>query len=137
MMPPPAMPATLWTAVTPDPPPRPALDGERRADVAVVGAGFTGLSAALAPAARGRRVVMLDAARVGWGASGRNNGQVIPTLTGAEPDAIVARHGETGERFVRLVAGSAEALFGLVRTTPSPARRSRPAGFSRRIRRGG
>ncbi|MBS7538126.1 NAD(P)/FAD-dependent oxidoreductase [Ancylobacter lacus] len=115
MMPPPAMPATLWAAVTPETPARPALEGEWRTDVAVVGAGFTGLSVALALAGRGHRVVVLEAARVGWGASGRNNGQVIPTLTGAEPDAIVARHGETGERFVRLVAGSADALFGLVR----------------------
>ena len=54
---------------------RPALNGERRADVAIVGAGFTGLSAALHLAEKGYDVVVLDAHRVGWGASGRNGGQ--------------------------------------------------------------
>jgi glycine/D-amino acid oxidase-like deaminating enzyme len=55
----------------------PALCGEVRADVAVVGAGFTGVSAALCLAERGYDVVLLDAHRVGWGASGRNGGQLI------------------------------------------------------------
>jgi len=53
-----------------------ALAGRETADVCVVGAGFTGISAALHLAERGYSVVVLDAARVGWGASGRNGGQV-------------------------------------------------------------
>ena len=48
---------------------------EGKVDVAVIGAGFTGLSAALALAKRGARVAVLDAGRVGAGASGRNGGQ--------------------------------------------------------------
>jgi glycine/D-amino acid oxidase-like deaminating enzyme len=55
----------------------PALAGDVRADIAVVGAGFTGISAALSLAERGYDVVVLEANRVGWGASGRNGGQLI------------------------------------------------------------
>lgn len=58
-------------------PDRPAQSGEVRADVCVIGGGFTGLSAALELARGGRRVVLLEAERVGFGASGRNGGQVI------------------------------------------------------------
>ncbi|MFS4437810.1 NAD(P)/FAD-dependent oxidoreductase [Paracoccaceae bacterium GXU_MW_L88] len=54
---------------------RPALMEEVQADVCILGAGYTGLSAALHLAKRGAKVVVLDAARVGWGASGRNGGQ--------------------------------------------------------------
>lgn len=56
--------------------PQPALRGATRADVVVVGAGYTGLSAARDLAAAGLDVVVLDAHRVGFGASGRNGGQV-------------------------------------------------------------
>jgi glycine/D-amino acid oxidase-like deaminating enzyme len=55
----------------------PRLLGEERCDVAVVGAGFTGLSAALFLAERGYDVAVIEAQRVGWGASGRNGGQLI------------------------------------------------------------
>ncbi|MCC7320308.1 MAG: FAD-binding oxidoreductase [Rubellimicrobium sp.] len=66
-----------WYAATADiPPQRPPLRGEARADVAVLGAGFTGLWAAKVAAERGLRVVLLEAHRAGWGASGRNGGQV-------------------------------------------------------------
>lgn len=71
-----AYPASWYAAVTPPLPPFPALAGDTRADVAVVGGGYTGLSAALHLAERGRDVVLIDAHRVGWGASGRNGGQL-------------------------------------------------------------
>ncbi len=54
----------------------PALAGAEKYDVAVIGAGFSGLSSALHLAERGFKVCVLDAHRVGWGASGRNGGQV-------------------------------------------------------------
>ena len=111
----PPVPPSLWAAVTPDRVPAPALAGEVRADVAIVGGGITGLSTALAMAERGRSVVLAEAARVGWGASGRNNGQVIPTMTGAEPDAMAGRFGEVGERFAQLVCDSAAFVFDLIR----------------------
>lgn len=54
----------------------PALEGEHVADVCIIGGGFTGLSAALHLAEQGYDVVLLEAEKVGWGASGRNGGQV-------------------------------------------------------------
>lgn len=54
----------------------PALRGEAKADICVIGGGYTGLSAALHLAERGMRVILLEAHRVGWGASGRNGGQL-------------------------------------------------------------
>ena len=55
----------------------PVLAGEQRCDVAIVGAGFTGLSTAVHLAGRGYDVAVIEANRVGWGASGRNGGQLI------------------------------------------------------------
>jgi gamma-glutamylputrescine oxidase len=54
-----------------------SLEGEIEADVCVIGAGLTGISAALNLAERGLSVVVLEASKVGWGASGRNGGQMI------------------------------------------------------------
>ena len=54
----------------------PALKGTKSADVCVVGAGFTGVATALTLAERGYTVAVVEANRVGWGASGRNGGQV-------------------------------------------------------------
>ncbi|HVL19972.1 MAG TPA: FAD-dependent oxidoreductase, partial [Amaricoccus sp.] len=65
-------PDSYYAATAHPAPARPALVGEAEADVCIVGAGFTGLSAALELAERGHRVAVLEAAKVGWGASGRN-----------------------------------------------------------------
>ncbi len=66
-----------WYAATATPPgPYEPLHGDVTADVCVIGAGFTGLSCALHLAEAGRTVVVLDAQRVGFGASGRNGGQL-------------------------------------------------------------
>jgi gamma-glutamylputrescine oxidase len=69
-------PPSWYAATRAEFPPLPPLVGEVRADVCVIGAGYTGLSAALHLAQRGYRVVVLEAHRVGFGASGRNGGQV-------------------------------------------------------------
>ena len=69
-------PASYYAATAPLLDPLPPLKGAVRADVCVIGAGYTGLSAALHLAQRGYSVVVLDAHRVGFGASGRNGGQV-------------------------------------------------------------
>ena len=71
---------TYYTASTALPEPFPALAGTVTADVCVVGGGIAGCSAALELAQRGYRVALLEAQRVGWGASGRGGGQAIHGL---------------------------------------------------------
>jgi glycine/D-amino acid oxidase-like deaminating enzyme len=108
-------PPSIWAATAPARNLAQPLISNAEADVVIVGGGFTGLSAALHLAKRGKRVIVLEAKAVGWGASGRNNGQVIPTMTAAEPDAITKRYGPSGERFAKLIGNSADILFSIVR----------------------
>lgn len=110
-----AWPPSLWAAVTEPGPVYSPLPGDLDTDAIVIGAGFTGLSTALHLAQAGVAVTVLEAVAPGWGASGRNNGQVIPTLTRPDPDNIVRKHGEVGERFVGVLRDSADYLFDLVR----------------------
>ena len=108
-------PDSLWAAVTPPGPELPVLAGSAQADVVVIGGGFTGLSTALHLREAGVDVAVVEAMEPGWGASGRNNGQVIPTLSRPDPDDIISRHGAAGERLVALLRDSASTLFDLTR----------------------
>jgi len=72
----PGHPASWYVATAHDIPSYTPLEGPATVDVCVVGAGYTGLSAALHLAGRGYSVIVLDARKVGWGASGRNGGQM-------------------------------------------------------------
>lgn len=90
--------ADVWyaTGLPPDArTPRPALRGPAEADVCIVGAGLAGLTAAHDLASAGRRVVMVEARRVGWGASGRNGGFVSPGYSQGHK-AIARRCGPEG-----------------------------------------
>lgn len=87
----------------------PALEGETRSDVAVVGAGYTGLSAALHLARAGRDVVLVDAHRVGFGASGRNGGQ-IGSGQRQEVDWLERQYGADTARRLWNLAEEAKAL---------------------------
>ena len=108
------LPPSLWAATAEPGPPAPPLHGPAEADVAVVGGGFTGLSAALHLAEAGKRVVLLEAAEPGWGASGRNGGQVNPGWK-VLPSEIKARYGsERGERVVRMANGTCDLVFDLI-----------------------
>jgi gamma-glutamylputrescine oxidase len=78
-------------------PERPELVGEVNCDVCVVGAGFSGISSALHLAEKGYKVVVVEAARVGWGASGRNGGQMVNGYS-RDIDTIRARYGEDAAR---------------------------------------
>lgn len=75
-------------------PERAPLVGSVEADVVVIGAGYTGLSSALHLAEAGFKVVVLEAAQVGWGASGRNGGQLVHSYS-RDMDVIEARYGAT------------------------------------------
>lgn len=114
-------PPSLWAATAQPGPVLAALDGDVTTDVVVIGAGFTGLSTAIHLREAGVGVVVLEAAEPGWGASGRNNGQVIPTLAGHDPSAMVKRHGAAGERFNAVLRDSAQYLFDLIRKYDIPA----------------
>jgi len=89
----------------------PALRGNVDADVAVVGGGLAGLSAAIELADRGFSVVLLEAHEVGWGASGRNGGQALAGLA-CDQDVIEAQLGRTAARAVWDMTLEAVALIG-------------------------
>src|SRR5512136_2188090 len=69
-----------WLTTAEFPSVDPSIPLPETADVAVIGAGFTGLSAARTLAKRGARVVVLEAETIGWGASSRNGGMVLTGL---------------------------------------------------------
>jgi len=92
------------------------LVGSNSADVVVIGAGFTGLRTALVLADAGTNVTVVDASDVGWGASGRNGGQVNPMPTFSNPDALREVVGtQYFERIVELYLQSADELFNLIK----------------------
>ncbi len=105
---------SLWAATAAPLAPSPPLTGEVRAEVAIVGAGYTGLAAALHLALAGRSVVVIDAAEVGDRASGRNGGQVIPGLK-YDPDTLEALYGDRlGPKLVATVAAGPDLVFRLI-----------------------
>jgi glycine/D-amino acid oxidase-like deaminating enzyme len=92
----------------------PPLDGDTHADVAVVGGGFTGLSAALHLAEKGAKVVLLEAEEPGWGASGRNGGQVNPGLK-HDPETVERDFGpDLGRRMNALAGAAPQYVFDLI-----------------------
>ncbi len=101
---------SLWEATAAPAPDTPTLQGALRAEVAIVGAGFTGLSAALHLAEAGRDVVVIDAQAPGWGASGRNGGQVIAGVKD-DPDVLEQRHGTA---LVATVGSGPDLVFDLI-----------------------
>lgn len=82
-----------WAANAPPGPNLPRLDHDRRAQVAIVGGGYTGCIAALHLAERGVDVTLLEAKEIGWGGSGRNSGLVNAGLW-LNPSKIVEHYGE-------------------------------------------
>lgn len=105
---------SLWAATAPPAPDTPALDASVATDVLVIGAGYTGLSTALHLAESGARVCVLDAHAPGWGASGRNGGQVNPTLK-HDPDDLVRIYGAgRAEPLIDAVSRSADLVFDLI-----------------------
>ncbi|TVP92244.1 MAG: FAD-binding oxidoreductase [Pseudomonadaceae bacterium] len=103
---------TSYYAASANPSPeRPPLRGNTQTDVCIIGAGFTGISAGLFLAEQGFKVTVLESARVGWGASGRNGGQivnsysrdidVIERTTSPEHAALLGQMAFEGARIIR------------------------------------
>ncbi|WP_456025442.1 NAD(P)/FAD-dependent oxidoreductase [Pseudomonas capeferrum] len=105
---------SLWSATAPSVLPTPALSESVKVDVAIVGAGYTGLSTALHLTERGVNVCVLEANEPGWGASGLNGGQVNPTLK-YDPEQLVQMYGpERAEPLISTVSNSADLVFKLI-----------------------
>lgn len=102
---------SLYAATAHPFPAQPPLSGSTAVDVCVVGGGYTGLSAALSAAEAGYSVALVEAHRIGWGASGRNGGQMIPGMRWSAPDLV--------ERFG---TDTAQRLFGIAITAGARVR---------------
>ena len=108
----PISPGYSWyEATVPDRPEYPAMPGSRKADVAIIGGGYTGLSTALHLARAGCSVIVVEAVEPGWGASGRNGGQIIAGLK-ANPQDLIATFGpDLGLRIAKRMGASADLVF--------------------------
>lgn len=105
---------SLWAATADAEPDFPQLQGPIQADVAIVGGGYTGLSAAYHIAESGRAPVLLEANRIGWGASGRNGGVVSPKFRISFP-GLAATHGrDVARRMYDLAYESVDCVEELV-----------------------
>ncbi len=104
----------LWEMTAPPAPPTSPLKGEIRADVAVVGCGYTGLAAALRLAKAGAKVVALEAVEIGFGGAGRNVGLVNAGMW-LQPREIVKTLGpDYGERILSLLGEAPAEVFKLI-----------------------
>jgi len=109
-----ATPTSLWHATAPSWRELPPLSGNCDVDVAIVGGGYTGLSSALNLAEGGVSVALFEAEQIGFGASGRNGGQVNPGLR-ADRDDLRKRFGTESGDFMHAVAQSApDRVFELI-----------------------
>jgi glycine/D-amino acid oxidase-like deaminating enzyme len=104
----------LWEMTAPPAPPTSPLKGEVRADVAIIGCGYTGLSTALHCAEAGAKVVALEAVEIGFGGAGRNVGLVNAGMWLA-PDDVATRLGpDYGERLLELLGDGPSEVEALV-----------------------
>ncbi len=105
---------SLWSATAPPGPQCAALNTSRSTQVVVVGAGYSGLSAALHLIEAGRDVVVLEGREIGEGASGLNGGQVIPGVK-HDPDTLEKLFGAgLAERVIDTVARAPDVVFELI-----------------------
>ena len=104
----------LWAATAPDKPKLDTFCGEKETEVAIIGAGFTGLSAALHLALDGHSCVVLEAKDVGFGGAGRNVGLVNAGLWLLPEDVISLVGREHGETLIRVLGASPQVVYSLV-----------------------
>jgi len=104
----------VWTVTAPSHPTLFPVAGEHKTDVAVIGGGYTGLSAALHLAEAGTDVTLLEAKSIGYGGSGRNVGLVNAGLW-LKPDEVVEKMGhEYGERVLEVLGASPALVFEMI-----------------------
>jgi glycine/D-amino acid oxidase-like deaminating enzyme len=107
---------TFWTAEAPAPP-RAAMPLPASADVVIVGGGYCGLAAATELATRGHDAVLIEREALGWGASSRNGGMVIPELK-VGPVGLQRRYGALGTRLHQAVNDAFDDVERIIATTP-------------------
>jgi len=106
---------SLWLATAEPEPQTGPLVGHHESDVVIVGAGITGLSTALHLTALGKSVSVVESRTIGWGASGRNGGQVNPAFE-TLPSGVRARFGVArGEDILKFVDNACDLVFDLIK----------------------
>ena len=105
---------SLWAAVTRPIESHAPLTGKGKVDVVIVGGGFMGLAAALKLVDQGARVALIEAAEIGWGASGRNNGLIAPGLKRDPHEVRRMLDCEAGDRLLELSGDAPKHLFELI-----------------------
>ena len=105
---------SLWAKTAAPPPVTQVLSQDIETDICIVGGGYAGLSTALHLAEAGTKAVVLEARECGWGASGRNGGQVIPGLK-YDPDEMISTYGEQeGRKLLAFAGTTADRVFDLI-----------------------
>ncbi len=104
----------LWADTAPAPPALSSFKGERETDIAIIGGGYTGLSAALHLAEQGTDTILLEAEHIGFGGAGRNVGLVNAGLWLMPDDVVKIIGPEYGERLIEELGNSPDLVFDLI-----------------------
>ena len=105
----------LWAATAPAKPELTSIKGDQKTEVAIIGAGYTGLSAALHLAKKERQCIVLEARDIGFGGAGRNVGLVNAGLWLMPEDVVNLVGREYGERLIKILGASPDLVFGLIK----------------------
>lgn len=104
----------LWDETAPTLQPFDSVHGEMKTDVAIIGGGYTGLSAALHLAEEGTDAMVLEAKHIGYGGAGRNVGLVNAGLWLMPSDVIAELGTDVGEELIRVLGKSPDLVFSLI-----------------------
>ena len=104
----------LWNITAPAKPELAPLKGDQNTDIAIIGGGYTGLSAALHLAKSGRESILLEAEDIGYGGAGRNVGLVNAGLWLMPEELLRLAGSEYGEKLIRVLGHSPDLVFQLI-----------------------